>query len=230
MNTNYWTQFWNKSEILNSKNSQGQIGRTINKEPIPDDLWQETLSFILRELDLEKDDLVLDLCAGNGLLSLPMSKQVTHVTAVDFSERLIHQLKSQNIPNIKTIAEDVNEVDFDADNFSKIIFYFSIQHFNFKDVVIIFEKAFKWLKPKGIFYIGDIPDIEKLFVFFNTEQRERIYFDSIKMNEPIIGTWFYKSFLEKLGRYAGFNDVQIIEQPSHFYNARYRIDMRLKKS
>jgi ubiquinone/menaquinone biosynthesis C-methylase UbiE len=154
MNTNYWTQFWNKSEILNSKNSQGQIGRTINKEPIPDDLWQETLSFILRELDLEKDDLVLDLCAGNGLLSLPMSKQVTHVTAVDFSERLIHQLKSQNIPNIKTIAEDVNEVDFDADNFSKIIFYFSIQHFNFKDVVIIFEKAFKWLKPKGIFYIG----------------------------------------------------------------------------
>jgi ubiquinone/menaquinone biosynthesis C-methylase UbiE len=230
MSTNYWAKFWNNSEIINSENPQVQIGRTINKKPISDDLWQETLSFICQELHLKKEDMVLDLCAGNGLLSLPISKQVTHVTAVDLSDKLICQLNLINIPNITTIKKDVNEVDFSANKYSKVVFYFSIQHFDLKDVVIIFEKVFKWLKPKGIFYVGDIPDIEKLFVFYNTEHRVKIYFDSIKKNEPIIGTWFSKTFFERLGKYVGFNDVQIIGQPSHFYNAHYRFDVKLIKS
>ena len=85
------------------------------------------------------------------------------------------------------------------------------------------------MKKGGIFYIGDIPDIEKLFHFFNTKEREFAFFDSLKNKKPIIGTWFNMQFMEKLGLYSGFSTVEIIKQPDYVINSHYRFDVKLIK-
>lgn len=223
----YWEEFWNENEILNSANPQNQIGRSINRMPISEDLWQKTLEHIYYQMDISEQDIILDLCAGNGLISIPLSKKVKKIVAVDISQKLINLLDDNKIINITTINDDIRKLKFKDRSFSKIIFYFAIQHFSERDIISLFEKVYSWLKPGGIFYIGDIPNIEKLFLFFNTKEREKIFFDSITIEKPIIGTWFHKSFLEKLGLYIGFNKIEIITQPNNFINSHYRFDMKL---
>lgn len=229
MSENYWIKFWNESDIIHSKNPHNQVGRTINKAPIDEDVWQRTLKFIFNKMSISKQDVVLDFCAGNGLISIPLSRKAQKVIAVDISEKLITQLENKKINNIITIKKDIRTLDFKEKSFSKAMLYFAIQHFSEKEIISIFENAYKWLKPHGIFYVGDIPDIEKMFEFFNNKEREKIFFDSTKKGKPIIGTWFYKTFLIKLGEYAGFKKIEIIKQPVEFINSHYRFDIKLVK-
>ena len=92
MDNNYWEKFWNENEILDSENPQNQIGRAINKQPISEELWIRTLSYIFNIIEITKKDVVLDLCAGNGLITLPLSEKVNRVVAVDISKKLISSL------------------------------------------------------------------------------------------------------------------------------------------
>ena len=71
MSNNYWENFWNENNILNSENPQNQVGRALNKEPISEELWIKTLSYIFNTINITSNDVVLDLCAGNGLITLP---------------------------------------------------------------------------------------------------------------------------------------------------------------
>jgi len=229
MSNNYWENFWNENNILNSENPQNQVGRALNKEPISEELWIKTLSYIFNTINITSNDVVLDLCAGNGLITLPLSEKVKKVVAVDISTKLLSSINNKKNENITTIVEDIIKLKFEENSFSKVIFYFAIQHFTEIEVISLFKKVNSWLEIGGIYYIGDIPDIDKLFNFFNTKERESAFFNSLKNKKPIIGTWFNRRYLEKLGLYSGFSSVEIIKQPSYLINSHYRFDIKLIK-
>lgn len=161
------------------------------------------------------------------MISIPFAKIVKSVHAVDICDDFLSNYK--DIPNIKAITADIMECDFNSEEFNKIIFYFSLQHFTYRETVLLYEKIYKWLCKEGIAYIGDIPDANKLFSFFNTRERHELLFSSIKKNEPIIGTWFTKEFLLRLSLHVGFKQVEIVEQPSYLINSHYRFDIKLRK-
>ena len=85
------------------------------------------------------------------------------------------------------------------------------------------------MKPNGICLIGDIPDLSRKFSFFNNTERQKAYFDSLVKDEPIIGTWFDKEFLQKAGIYCGFNESIVLDQPIDQINSHYRFDLKLVK-
>ena len=223
----YWIEFWNNNNIINKPSLHEKVGRTINGVPIEDERWNEVLSDLEHTLELNSNDDVLDIAAGCGAIAIPFSKRTKMVTALDISKKLLSEMKG--IPNLKTVLADAREIDFDNESFSKIIFYFALQHFSEKESALLLQKIYKWLKPGGLCYIGDIPDLEKKFAFFNSKEREAAYFNSIIKGEPIIGTWFSKEFLEKLGSFSGFKQTSIINQPKDYQNAHYRFDVLLRK-
>lgn len=229
MKNDYWIRFWNDKKIIASGNRQSQVGRSINKAPILDERWTYTLEFIRRQINLIMEDELLDLCAGNGLISIPFSKICNHVISVDISKVLIDQIDTNTNKNIRTILSDVRLLDLAENSFSKVIFYFAIQHFTEKEVICLFEKVCKWLRPGGLFFVGDIPDAEEIWSFFNTEERQKVYLESIKNDKPIIGTWFSKEFLCKAASFAGFSDCTHIVQPDELINHHYRFDMLIRK-
>lgn len=228
-NEDYWIKFWNENQILKSDNPQLQVGRSINKVPIEDKKWKYTLDFIESKLNLTSSDHLLDLCAGNGLISMPLSKKCEQVTAVDISNELIKKINTQKHPKIKTIVSDARKLDFPKQSFSKVILYFALQHFTEQETIRLMEKVYKWLRPDGLFFIGDIPDSKKLWTFFNTPARQKTYFDSLKFNRPIIGTWFSKKFLCNAAICSGFSECNIIIQSKELINHHYRFDLLLKK-
>jgi len=229
----YWQNYWNTSSIIKDKCSQKQVGRTSIKQPVSKAVWEKTLRFVWKEMGINRDSNVLELCSGNGMLTIPLAKVVNNVTAVDFSEPLVGNLRKQleleNITNVTTIVEDINKNVFPEGIFSHVLMYFAIQHFNEKDIINLMEKVYGSLQDNGVFYIGDIPDRARLWDFANTDEYASMYFMSIKNDTPAIGTWFLQKDLIMLGKWVGFTKFQIVNQPEYQINSKYRFDILLRK-
>lgn len=227
--TEFWKKYWQSADILQETHAQEQVGRTINNQPIAEDRWYDTLDFIASYLMPANGDILLDLCAGNGLLSIFFAKKTNKVVAVDISADLLNKIDIVAYQNISTVQLDVLALDFPNASFDKALMYFSLQHFSLKETIGVFQKVHDVLKPSGLFYIGDIPDAARIWDFYNNKDREKAYFRSVLTQRPIIGQWFDKAFIEKGAEFAGFSDIQIISQPDYQFNSHYRFDALLKK-
>jgi ubiquinone/menaquinone biosynthesis C-methylase UbiE len=226
---NYCERYFGQDKYINNNNFHFQVGRTINKQPIDEMTWMQTLDYIEEIMELKRSDDILDLCAGNGLIAIPFSKICNTVTAVDICEPLLKNNVINTCSNIKIIKSDILELDFPNTVFDKVILYFSLQYFTKQEALIILHNVYKWLNYGGLFYIGDIPDQEKLWTFYNTEEREKVYFKSLQEDNPIVGEWFTKTFIKKAGYYSGYSSVRVVDQQSFMFNAHYRFDAILRK-
>lgn len=225
----HWTTYWTNNQRLQAENLNSQIGRTVHGIPIEQQKWQFHLDEIERILDLGPSDTLLDLCAGNGLISVPFSLKCRSVTAVDISSALLERIDASLYPNITIIAGDARTLSLPPKSFSKGIMYFALQYFNECEAIGVFETIYQSLMPGGMFLVGDIPDIDRLFVFYNKPEWVKAYFDSIKANAPAIGTWFKMEVLVEMAKYVGFSDAKACNQHPDMINSHYRFDLLLKK-
>ena len=227
---NYWTDFWgNYGKATAGKDEQTQVLRTLNKQPISKQLWEFTLKGIGEHIAPHSDDMLLELCCGNGLLSRYFAPMVKNVTSVDVSEHLVRIIDRKQYPNITPLVSDIRELDFDDLSFNKVIIYAGIQYLTYAETTVLFEQVYRWLKPRGIFFLGDVPDYFKRWVFFNNPERQAIYFQNLKDGEAIVGTWFEPEFFEKLGTFAGYNNSVLLPQHPDLIYSKFRYDFKLVK-
>lgn len=225
----YWTNYWTTHSIIDNENPHCQVARTVNKVPIDQQQWQFHLSEIEKILALNSDDTLLDLCAGNGLITMPLSLRCRSVTAVDISKTLLEKIDISLYPSITVTIGDVRNISFPTETFSKGIMYCALQHFSERETIGIFETIYQTLTQSGSFLIGDIPDIDQLFVFHSKPEWVKAYFDSVKTNTPAVGTWFKKEILLEMANYIGFSDARILSQHPDLINSHYRFDLLLTK-
>lgn len=226
----FWKEFWIGHGQANvSSDLQSQVLRTINKQPISEKEFQAILKDIEKKIDIKGNDSVLDLCCGNGLITMFLAPKCKSITGVDFSEELTLQIDLEKHPNIFIVIDDIREVEFANESFDKMIMYAGLQYLTHKETIRFFESAIRWLKKGGTFLVGDIPDSNHLWDFSNNEERQAAYFDALKMNTPFIGTWFETQWLMNLGKYAGFKRVDILAQPAYLPYSHYRFDLLLQK-
>lgn len=228
--THYWTKFWEDyGRAVADEDEQTQVLRTLNRKPISDKLWRVTLNILADQLKISKEDEMLELCCGNGLISRHFAENCHGVTSVDVSKDLLMQLDNCAHDNVKTIAEDVRDVDFPESSFSKIIMYAGIQYLTIDESVALIKKSFRWLRPDGIIYLGDVPDSEKMWHFYDSPDSEHIYFDNLIAGTPIVGTWYDSVFLDKLGAYVGFAHSELIPQHDDLIYSKFRYDYKYTK-
>ncbi len=82
---------------------------------------------------IHKGDLVLDIGAGTGRLSVEIQNAGAHVTAVDTSEEMLKVLKKKN-PTIKQIVVEGIQLPLPDDSFDKVVSCDVMAHFlNWRD-------------------------------------------------------------------------------------------------
>lgn len=95
--------YWSKMAELFSKKAHSVASR------------KETIQF-LNKFNWSKNETVLDVAAGPGTHSIPLSNYVKHITATDFSSEMLNQLqkkaKEENVTNIETICGRWLELEF----------------------------------------------------------------------------------------------------------------------
>jgi len=103
---------------------------------------------------------VLDLGCGSGQLSLPISKSVRSVLAVDISPRMIELLKSKvaesGCGNVHMQTASIQELNFSDGSFDLIVSNYALHHLSDDQKRWVVGQAFHWLRPNGRMVFGDM--------------------------------------------------------------------------
>lgn len=104
-------------------------------------------------VSLNKEDKLLDLGAGVGYISLPISKYVEEVTALDFDEDILKYLETKaeenGITNINTLVSDFKDLQIGDEEFDKAVASISLHEVT--PLSIALGEIYRVLKNKGMF-------------------------------------------------------------------------------
>lgn len=209
------------------KDFWGQVRRTVNGKPVPQEQVDMIIRAVLNALELSKTDVLLDLCCGNGALTTSFFEQCNGGVGVDFSEYLIniawkHFLKCANEKYIlQDVLEFVQNYPY-PERFNKALCYGSIQYLpkdTTHELLITMRKRFTNL---GILFIGNIPDKQFARGFFGNRYKPGV--EDSPANA--IGIWWTQEEFHILAKRSGWAmDVHFM--PKDFYWSNYRYDVIL---
>ena len=105
-----WAYFWEKKVEAkeNIEKDWNEVAPKFGTYAVCGGYHKEFIS----KLILNKEDTVLDLGCGNGIITIPIAKEVKSVTAVDLSDKMLEILnkkaKEENINNIKNAGNNIS--------------------------------------------------------------------------------------------------------------------------
>jgi len=204
-----------------------QVGKTVNRKPIPKEFISVIISSIQNKLLLESHDYVLDLCCGNGLLTKIVANHCRSVIGIDYSGVLIDIANKYNRPeNVTYVCGSVlNAQSLINHSVQKVYMYEALQHFTPVMLSQLLDELLLVANDKPlIFFVGSVPDRSKLWKFYNTFSRKFNYFWESFKKEEAIGTWWAKSSIASICNSKNLS-VQFIDQNPMLHTAHYRFDM-----
>lgn len=229
----YWRRHYDDPKNVSRGCHQTSVGRTIDGNPVPDSVWQKTISHIVEVVKVDQNSIVLELCCGNGMVIGPISQVAGKAYGVDFSEPLLNQLHSQFGKAVETRQIDVLELTWKPGTLDAIIIYFSIQHFDEQQTLHLIQRSLEWLRPGGRMLIGDIPDRAKKWKYIGGRANRLDYLQRMVSGQPKIGNWFDREFFVAAGEYFENRNtahVKVLDQPQFLFNAQWRFDVLFTKA
>lgn len=151
----FWRDFWDaKAGEKTDFRATGRGGMDIIG-------FLYTVREIARLLDLEKDDRLLDVGCGTGLIALALSPFVRSVTAVDLSQRMLQRVK-ENVSDAANIEVQEGSLDtlsaLDRQCFDKILAYSVLQYLGAEEARLGLKEVARAMAPGGRALIAANPD------------------------------------------------------------------------
>jgi len=164
---------------------------------------------------------LLDLGCGRGQDAEYFAKKGLHVTAVDFSESGI-QFVPKNA-NLKTIYQDIQNIDFKNNSFDVIYAHLSLHYFDDSTTTQIFDKLYLVLRKGGLIFIKCKSTNDALYGVGEKIESDMFYKDRH------IHHFFSKEYMKE--KMAKFNLIKIRKTSSvyHSYKSSYIEAIATKK-
>jgi len=154
---------------------------------------------------------ILDAGCGNGDFTIPASRRVRVVYAVDFSNKMLTELRKRiskaGVKNVKIFKQDLTKLDF-PNGFFDLVFSFSTFYY-IREQEHVFKEISRILKPGGLF-VFDVGNADSL----SADYYEKRY----SVPQFFLTLDSYQKILE----HAGF---KIIEE--HCFEAIPRVNLPL---
>ncbi len=107
---------------------------------------------------VNKDDTVLDIACGPGLVTTAFATKAKHVTGIDITPAMIEKAKEiqkdKNLENITWKIGDATNLPFDDESFSMVITRYSFHHFIEPEMV--FKEMKRVCKKGGKIMVVDV--------------------------------------------------------------------------
>lgn len=213
-----------------------QVGATVGGKAISTEQVGALLSDCRRALDLQPDDVLLDLCSGNGVFTSELAKSVKNVVGVDFSEPYVaNARKHKGRPNIVYLVHDVSHLET-CDGLrsylpvSKAMCYGSLAYLTPAQVDRMLGFVAANSTPDLRIILGSVLDKARVWKFFNTWTRKLKYLLVVKLlgRDFGLGRWWARDELAALASRHGLTCEFLPQSPS-LHTAHYRHDVLLRR-
>ena len=227
-----WEKYWTRNpKLVGEKEYLNQAEHTVNGLPYSDCQFQPMVLEICNCLDLRMEDVLLDVCCGNGVITTELAKKCRKVIGVDFSKPMLkvanqdHRPANVNYHRINVIDfEKISKISYST--FNKILMYGSLQYFRKRELTILLNNILQLSADRRTIFIGSIPDKKRKWKFYRTPQKKLLYLYYKMSGKDAIGTWWDRRWIEttceRLGLQCNFQEHSI-DKPV----ASWRFDMTL---
>lgn len=221
----YWKDHYESSSRLFDDSLLKQVGKTVCGEEIDDAQMELIVGGIVQALRLNEQDVVVDLCCGNGLIARRLSHFVAKVIGVDFAHGLIEAANKHNsAPNIEYIHSDVLRLDRKhLAGHRKVVMYEGLQYFSVEQLDSLLVRLGD-LEPDSLIFIGGVPDKLRLNAYYDTAAKFAFYMRRENEGKPHMGRWWLREEIERAAALRGFG-VTFLPQAPTLYTAYYRFDV-----
>jgi len=230
-----WKEFWQEyPERDGALDLFQQVGKTKFGKAINEEQFDSIVSSIRGHLQLNENDVLLELCCGNGLITERLGQHVKKVIAVDYSRPLIETaIKYSKSKNIEYYEFDVKEINTfskleAAPRVTKVLCYEALSFFEESDLHVIL-RTLKEKTDTEIVFFGSVLDAKKKFNFYNTFMRKLLYYKVKIFGKDFgLGNWWQMSLIEKIASVHEFRS-NVLEQSNSLHTAHFRNDIVLKR-
>ncbi len=224
-----WKQFWQQQANVNDPLLQ--VGRKggLSRQ---DDFLETYAAYVAQQLQLTKDDIVLDVCCGNGMLTHYLATYCKAIVGVDFSQPHIdyaqQHFAATNIQFTCLDALQLGSETFSGETgFTKSTLCFSFQYFESVQAGLkVIEGVFK--HTRGPLFIGDIPNRDRFFVYYHSPVELARLVKQMLFNRNDMGKFWSEYELDFIAKKIGGKGRKI-SQPDHFPYAHYRMDYLISR-
>ena len=107
-----------------------------------------------------RDDLVVDLGAGTGLLALALAPRVQALVAVDISERMLERLDdtaaADGVHNVEPLVADLRRLPLEDESATLVVSNYAFHHLDDPGKELALAEARRILRPGGRIVICDM--------------------------------------------------------------------------
>ena len=231
-----WSSFWdNYPRRAGSDDLLRQVGKTVNGVPITEQQLHLLVDSICTSLQLSRDDQLLDLCCGNGLLTRTLAQHCRTATGIDFSAPLIEAAQQQcAASNVQYFRLDVRNLEqlaaLKGQTFTKVLCYEALAFLDPAELNRLLIHVLGLTTKAPTILLGSVLDRDRIWNFFNTTRRKWLYFFHIKIRrqEVGLGRWWRRQEIVDIANESGFS-CDVLDQPMQLHTAHYRFDAVLSK-
>lgn len=206
----------------------GQVRRTVGGQAVDQHQVDMIVQAVLTYLDLLRDDVVLDLCCGNGLLTSRVLERCAGGVGVDMGEYLISVARKnfEQSPSKTYVVADVEsfvEDQPEPQRFTKALCYGSFSYLSDEGAGRVLAALRRRFRRITRLVLGNLPDKAMAREFFGLER----YVEGIESDhETVLGRWRTEAEVKELAEAAGWR-VAFARMPGGYYGASYRFDATL---
>jgi cyclopropane fatty-acyl-phospholipid synthase-like methyltransferase len=221
-----WITFWNSESIAREENFLRQVARTVNGLPISEESLEVMVRELVERLQLNREDRVLDLCCGNGIITFGCAEHCSHITGVDFSRPLIDTASKhfarENITYAQADARDLPPWLMQQ-GFSKVYMHAALQYFSRDDAEGLLVALRQSPATGAPIFFASVPDRDRIWNFYDTPLRREEYMRRVKEGTEAIGQWWSQSELADVADKCGYA-VEFTVPNALLDVAHYRFD------
>ena len=196
---NYLQNKYGKGEVSSEDDLYLQVARTVQKKPIPKEVFSEIITNITSDLHLSANDILVDFCCGNGLFTYELKDNVQQIIGVDFSQNIIDTANKYRaaanisyhvgsaIDWLKDIKDKIPGVVPNKYLMNDSLAYFSPA--DLKEMLIHIIAT----SPHFVFLLRGVPNDRLKWNYYNTEERKAVYLANIAKGDHTndgLGSWW----------------------------------------
>jgi hypothetical protein len=210
---------------------QGQVMRNPYGKSVGADQIAMIVDAIGEGLAIRADDVLLDLCCGNGAITDPVFARCRGGLGVDFTPYLIEVAKRnfERSPDRLYLQADALgfvETTDDTKRFTKAFCYGAFQCLPESTAFGVLAGLRRRFPNLQRMFIGNLPDLDLVGKFFDQDIPS---LDELKRHDTVFGIWRTEQEMAKLASECGWG-TEFSRMPSAFYAAHYRFDAALVPS